>query len=67
MNHASSVGHFDRGADLQEEREALAKRKVLFFHIVGDGSARHILHDKVGQTVRGRSGIEKCGNVGMVQ
>lgn len=67
MHDASPMRHFDRGADLPEQGKAMAQWEVILRHITYNRCPRHVLHDEVGQTVRGRAGVEKRRDIGMIK
>ena len=53
-------------ADLDEELEPLVGGKLVGVAVLGDGNARHVLHDEVGPALGRASPVEDLGDGRMV-
>jgi len=61
------MGVADRGADLQEQLQALGHRQVQVPGVVGDRLALHVVQGQVGLAVLADAGVEQAGDVGMAE
>ena len=67
MDHQVGMGVADRGADLQEQPQAVMWRQREFVGVVGDGLALDVIQRQVGLAVAADAGVEQAGDVGMPQ